>query len=144
MLFWLKIIFAAVFMIAGISWIIYNFVKMRKLVIDELCKIEERFSVTCMTCNETFEVQPKDFLKVSNLIIQKDKYVRKGFVGYNNPTSLQRWCPCPKCGCDKIVKFNDVERLVAVQNEIAKPIIIKYALIAFIPVLLIGKIITKF
>ena len=141
---WIKIIFALVFFVSGITWVIYNFLKGRRLGIEALCQLDTTFTVTCTVCDHTYEVAPRDFLRISNFKIQKSKYVKKGFVGSEYAISLQRYCPCPYCKRDELAKFNDVDKVQELDKTVAMPIMMKYAAIGLLPPIIIGSIIMKF
>ncbi|SEA43359.1 hypothetical protein SAMN02910384_01532 [Pseudobutyrivibrio sp. ACV-2] len=136
-------IFGGVVGLIGISWVIFNFIKGRRLAIEAECALDTTFTVTCTKCKNTYEVAPRDFLKISNFKIQKNKYVRKGFIGYNTPLALQRFCPCPYCKRDELATFQDVDKVAAMDKEVALPIFIKYAAIGLLPPIIIMKILTK-
>ncbi len=136
-------IFGGIVALAGISWLIFNYIKGRKLAIEALCAVDTTFAVTCTKCKKSYEVAPRDFLKISSFKIQKDEYIKKGFVGSNKVLALQRFCPCPYCKRDELAVFQDVDKVQALDKEVAWPIFIKYAAIGIIPPLLIMKILTK-
>ncbi|SDB32847.1 hypothetical protein SAMN02910298_01579 [Pseudobutyrivibrio sp. YE44] len=141
---WIKIIFAIVFSVGSITWVIYNYIKGHRLGIEALCQVDTTFTVTCTVCDNTYEVAPRDFLKISSFRIQKTKYVQKGFVGSEQALALQRYCPCPYCKRDELAKFHDVDKVQELDKAVAWPIMIKYAAIGLLPPIIIGSIIMRF
>ncbi len=138
-----RYVFAGTIAISGISWIIFNCIKGRKLTIEAECSIDTTFTVTCTVCKNTYQVAPRDFLKISSFRIQKQKYVKKGFVGSTKVLALQRYCHCPYCKRDELAIFHDVDKLQALDKEVAWPIFLKYAAIGFLPPFIIMRILTK-
>ncbi len=136
-------IFGGIVAIIGISWVIFNFIKGRRLAIEAECALDTTFTVTCTKCKNSYEVAPRDFLKISSFKIQKDKYIKKGFVSSNKVLALQRFCPCTYYKRDELAVFQEVDKVQALDKEVAWPIFIKYAAIGIIPPLLIMKILTK-
>ena len=132
MLVWIQPIMGAVIGIAAISWLLYFYFKGRREAIKALCEVDTTFEVTCSKCNNTYEVAPKDFINISNFKIQKSKYVRSGFVGSSQALSLQRYCPCPYCKRDELASFKDVDKVAALDKEIAWPIMLKYGAIGLL------------
>ncbi len=56
-------IFGGIVAIIGISWVIFNFIKGRRLAIEAECALDTTFTVTCTKCKNTYEVALPIFIK---------------------------------------------------------------------------------